>query len=234
MSGDRTNYVLVHGAFHGGWCWRRVVDRIAERGGRALAPTLTGLGDRSHLINPDIDLSTHIADIVNLVLWEDLHDIILCGHSYAGMVISGVAERIPDRIAALIYLDALKPAPGACLWDYLTPAGRDEFERSTFDGLIHPKSAAAFLVNAADRQWVDSKCTPQPRATFHERLPKTEHRSRIPRTYVCASAYGSAMLTRFAEEAAADPAWRRIDLPYGHDLMIDAPDEVADLLLEAA
>jgi len=223
--------VLVHGAFHGGWCWRRVVDRIHDRGARAFTPTLTGLGERSHLLRPEIDLSVHVTDVVNLILWEDLHGIVLCGHSYGGMVISGVAEAIPEPIGALVYLDALKPAPGTSLWDHLTLEGRAEFERTTSDGVVLPKPAAAFRVNATDVAWVDEKCTPQPLATFHERLTRTDHRSHIPRTYVYASGYGIPMLERFAEEAAAEPGWHRVDLPYGHDLMIDAPEEVTDLLM---
>ncbi|MES1975646.1 MAG: alpha/beta fold hydrolase [Pseudomonadota bacterium] len=231
MKRQRQNFVLVHGAFHGGWCWRRVSDRLWDAGGRVFTPTLTGLGDRSHLVDAGIDLTLHVADITNLIVWKDLQDVILCGHSYAGMVISGVAEQIPERLRALVYLDALKPAPGARLWDYLTPEGQSAFDRDTSDGLIVPKSAAAFRVNAADQAWVDAKCTPHPRATFFERLPPTERRATIARTYVLATGYESPMLKTFALEASQDPAWRRIDLPFGHDLMIDAPQAVAEILL---
>lgn len=231
---DRPNILLVHGAFHGGWCWRRVVDSLHDRGARVFAPSLTGLGDRAHLLTPDIDLSVHLADIANLILWEDLHDVVLCGHSYAGMVISGVAEQLPDRIRSLVYLDALMPEPGACLWDYMPPSAREEFDRATEDGLIAPKSAEAFKVNPTDRDWVDAKCTPQPRATFLERLPQTNRRSAISRTYVFATGYATPMLSRFAAAARSNPHWNLVELPHGHNLMIDAPEAVAETLMAAA
>ncbi len=99
-------YVLVHGAWHGGWCWQRVRGSLQARGQEVFTPTLTGLADRSHLLSPEVNLETHITDVTNLILWEELSDVVLCGHSYGGAVISGVADRIPDRIGALVYLDA--------------------------------------------------------------------------------------------------------------------------------
>lgn len=107
--------VLVHGAWHGGWCWRRVVDRLTAKGRYVVAPTLSGVGERSHLANDTINLSTHIDDIVNEIRWKDIEGLVLVGHSYGGMVITGVAERIPQRIASIVYLDAFLPGDGQSL-----------------------------------------------------------------------------------------------------------------------
>jgi len=111
---NRTTYVLVHGAWHGSWCWKRVRKSLRDAGHQVFTPTLTGVGDRSHLNSAAINLSTHIADVVNLLQWEDLSDVVLCGHSYGGSVISGVIDRIPERIRTLVYLDAFVPEDGEC------------------------------------------------------------------------------------------------------------------------
>ena len=117
-------FVLVHGAWHGGWCWRRVADRLERQGHKVFTPTLTGLGERSHLIGGDIELATHVADVVNLVKWEGLTDIVLVGHSYAGMVVNEVAERIGPSIASIVFLDAFLPQPGESLATLASPARR--------------------------------------------------------------------------------------------------------------
>src|SRR5690606_22210546 len=109
---ERTSFVLVHGAWHGGWCYRRVADRLQDRGHRVFTPTLSGMGERSHTFTPAINLDTHIADIVNLLAWEDLENVVLCGHSYGGMVVTGVADRAAGRIGSLVYLDANIPEDG--------------------------------------------------------------------------------------------------------------------------
>jgi pimeloyl-ACP methyl ester carboxylesterase len=105
-------FVLVHGAWHGGWCWRRVADRLRSDGHAVFTPTLTGLGERSHLLRPGIDLATHVADIVNVMRCERLSDVVLCGHSYGGFVISGVAEEMPALIRSIVFLDAFVPKSG--------------------------------------------------------------------------------------------------------------------------
>lgn len=228
-------YVLVHGAYHGGWCWRHVADFLISRGERVFTPTLTGLGERSHLISTEIGLSTHVQDIVNLIRWEELNNIILCGHSYGGMVISGVAEIVTEHIQSLVYLDAIKPAPSTCLWDYLTPQSREFFDLTTNSGYIAPVPAIQFAAKEENQAWIDRLCTPQPRNTFLERLPATNIRASISNNvYVYAGQYASEVMRGFAEEAEREAGWTRVDLPFGHDLMIDAPTEVGQLLYSAA
>ncbi len=120
-----TNFVLVHGAWHGGWCWEagwRVILRA--KGHEVYTPSLTGLAERSHLVNRNVNLETHILDIVNLLQWEELSDVGLCGHSYGGQVITGAADRSADRIGALVYLDAFVPENGQCLLDGMSAERR--------------------------------------------------------------------------------------------------------------
>ena len=132
----KVTYVLVHGAWHGGWCWRSVRALLEKAGHQVHAPSLTGLGERKHLARPDIDLDTHIADIVHLLGMEDLRDVVLVGHSYGGMVMTGAADRAHERIARLVYLDAFVPENGKCTLDYVVPERaarmREEGEKTGF------------------------------------------------------------------------------------------------------
>jgi pimeloyl-ACP methyl ester carboxylesterase len=118
-------FILVHGAWHGSWCWARVRRALADRGLLVFTPTLSGVGERSHLLARDVDLQVHVNDVANLIRWEELDAVILCGHSYGGCVISGVAEAVPDRIAALVYLDAFLLEDGECLHDLLPQEHRE-------------------------------------------------------------------------------------------------------------
>ncbi len=161
-------FVLVHGAWHGGWCWRRVSDLLEKRGHKVFSPTMTGLGERSHLIDPKINLTTHITDMVNVIKWEGLNDIVLVGHSYGGAVVSGVAERVREAIGSIIFLDAFVPENGDSLKDLTVRRAAIEELVQKGETTMKPVPAAVFQVNEKDRAWVDSKCTPQPLATFTE------------------------------------------------------------------
>jgi pimeloyl-ACP methyl ester carboxylesterase len=171
----KTTYILVHGAWHGSWCWSRVRAALQSAGHNVFTPTLTGLGERSHLNSPAVDLSTHIADIVNLIRWEELSDVVLCGHSYAGCVITGVAEQIPDRIRSLIFLDAFVPENGESLVDIvpseIAQALRDQAKDIGEGWKINPIPAHLFGVrDPRDVAWVNKQCTPQAIAAFEERI----------------------------------------------------------------
>ncbi|MDT8398067.1 MAG: alpha/beta hydrolase [Pseudomonadales bacterium] len=222
-------FVLVHGAWHGGWCWQRVADILLAHGHRVFAPTLTGLGERSHVVPPDLTLSTHIMDVVNEVKWKDLDGIVLCGHSYGGLVISGVAEHIADRIAAMVYLDAFVPRDGESLLD----AGGHA--QPGPDGvMVTPISATYFNVNAADRDWVDAKMTLQPIACFRERLTLSgAHETIASKTYVRATGFALPGFDACRERCRANPDWRVLDIDCGHDVMIDKPLELANILMTA-
>jgi pimeloyl-ACP methyl ester carboxylesterase len=222
-------FVLVHGAWHGGWCWQRVVDLLVRKGHAVHAPTLTGLGERSHLLSPEINLSTHVADIVNEVSWKDLDGIVLCGHSYGGMVISRAAERLADRIASIVYLDAFVPEDGQSLYDIVGA------ELPVVDGyLVAPITAEQFNVNEADRAWINAKMTHQPAACFSERLTLSGAAQRVPKkTYIRATVGEQPQFQSAFERLSADPGWTTHAVDCGHDVMIDKPAELAELLVGA-
>jgi len=232
-------FVLVHGAWHGGWCWRRVADLLTARGHRVFAPTLTGVAERSHLASAGVNLSTHVDDVVNLLKWEELEDVVLCGHSYGGMVISGVAEKAPaGAIGSLVYLDAFLPDDGYSLLDYTNVEGREGgpmVEEGEATGLVSPIPAEVFAVNANDRAWVDAQCTPHPYRTFTEKVRLAGARERIAnKTYVLATGYPGLAFPMFAAKVKDDPAWRYHEVVCGHDVMLDAPERLAEILEGAA
>jgi pimeloyl-ACP methyl ester carboxylesterase len=225
-------FVLVHGAWHGSWCWQRVRSALQKRGHEVFTPTLTGVGEHSHLASPQIDLRTQTLDVINLVLWEGLTDIVLVGHSYGGFVVSGVADAFPERVRALVFVDAFVPDDGERLVDYapIAPAELDAGWR------VRPISAEAFGVNAADREWVDRQCTPQSLACFEQRVQLTGRVAQIKRIdYVFATAWGGghSPFAPFHQKAKAR-GWRTHEVACGHDVMIDAPDPLTDILLDAA
>ena len=232
-----STFVLVHGAWHGGWCWRRVADRLRGGGHTVLTPTLTGLGERSHLLRAGIGLETHIADVVNAMTWEGVANVVLCGHSYGGFIISGVAERMEKAIRALVFLDAFMPRDGDCVQELTGPAVRDAIVAAVQRGdiAIPPRSAEAFGVNPADRAWVDRLCVPHPIATFTDRIRLGGAVDRIARkTYVRAGSYANPGFDRALAASKSDPSWRACSVASGHDVMVDAPEQLCEILLEAA
>jgi pimeloyl-ACP methyl ester carboxylesterase len=233
-------FVLVHGAWHGGWCWRRVADLLQAQGHRVFAPTLSGLAERSHLLDAGlaIGLATHVSDIAHLLRWEGLSDVVLCGHSYGGMVISGVAERAaddPGAIRALVFLDAFVPADGEAMADLTSPAVREAISGQAACGAatVPPVAAAVFRVNEQDRAWVDAQCTPQPLATLTDRIALSGARERVARkVYVRAAGYPSVAFDAARARLASDPGWQVLEVPCGHDAMLDMPERVAAILVE--
>ena len=174
-------FVLVHGAWHGAWCWQRVVRLLTRAGHEVFAPTLTGLCARSHLLTPAVDLDTHILDIVNELKWQELKDVVIVGHSYGGMVISGAAEKMEKAIASFVMLDAFMPENGQSVVDIWPAAMREGLLAAERDGAttVPPRAAAAFNVNEKDRAWVDAQCTPQPIRCFLQKLTLNDARERI-------------------------------------------------------
>jgi len=227
-------FVLVHGAWHGGWCWRRVADRLHRLGHTVFTPTLTGLGERAHLATPAVDLDTHITDVANLIRYEGLRDIVLVGHSYAGFVISGVAERAETAIGSFVFLDAFVPEDGDSMSSIGPQATRDGIKAAIERGetALAPRPAAAFHVNAADCAWVDSLCGPHPLATFTQPVRLTGARERIAkRSYIRAAAYPNPVFDAHAAKLKARPGWQIAEVPCGHDVMVDMPDRLVELLV---
>jgi pimeloyl-ACP methyl ester carboxylesterase len=201
-----------------------VVDRLVSRGHRVHAPTLSGLGERSHLAGGAIDLTTHVNDVVNEIEWKDLERFALVGHSYGGMVITGAAERVGQRIASIVYVDAFIPGDGESFADFARGW------KLTGPMTPPPPSSAGDFLDEADRAWVDRKVTPQPTATFTEKLRVTGAYQRVPRKiYVQATGWD----TPFGPQAAAarsDPSWTVHEIACGHDVEIDKPDELVAIL----
>lgn len=238
MTGPATRFVLVHGAWHGGLDWERVAAALTARRYAVFTPTLTGLAGRADERTPGISLSDHVDDIVRLLDDEDLSDVVLCGHSYGGMVVTGVPQERRERIRALVYLDAFVPAADQSLIDLGGP-----LMGARLNGLLvepardylRPPSAESFNVNPRDRQWVDDQLTLQPYRTFRDHLPAVDALEQVTRaTYVRAARQNAPWFAALAETFRGRPSWRVVDLPDGHDLMVDTPDEVVRILVDAA
>jgi pimeloyl-ACP methyl ester carboxylesterase len=234
-------YVLVHGGGHGGWCYQRVARRLRSAGHEVYTPTLTGLGERAHLLRPGIDLDLHIQDVVTTLQFEDLRDVILVGHSYGGMVITGVADRASDRVGRLVYLDAANPANGQSLVDVAGPiieAVRPSGE--TVDGvelvLLPAPEAGMFygVTDPDDLAWMADRLTGHPWACFEQPLDLRNEPAlwSIPQFHIVCT---STLATRDAElmKDARDRG-RLWDNDTGHDLRITEPDQVAEALVEVA
>ena len=230
-------FVLVHGAWHGGWCWRRVSDLLERQGHKVFTPTLTGLGERSHLLRAGINVSTHVTDVANVLKWEGLSNVVLCGHSYGGLVVSGVAEQMSSAIGSIVFLDAFVPQNGEALSDLTGAATLDLLRAATQRGDIGipARTAASFNVNEKDRAWVDAMCVPQPIATFLDKMTLTGARERIARkSYIRALNNANPGFDKAMARAKADPSWRTYDVACGHDVMVDMPERLAEILLEVA
>ena len=234
-------FVLVHGGGHGGWCYGRVTPLLRAAGHEVYAPSLTGLGERKHLLRPDIDLDTHITDVVNLLEYEDLTDVILLGHSYGGMVITGVADRAGSRIGHLVYLDAAHPKNGESLAD-LTPEmmGMTHSEMRVVDGVelvLFPDSQAMAYMGVTDPEdfaWMTSKITPHPWKCFTQKLRLADEAAvrRIPRTNINCTA--SLSMSSDEKRKGQLDGERNFEIDTGHDLMLTEPKAVAEMLLQVA
>lgn len=230
-------FVLVHGTWHGGWCWRRVADLLASKGHKVYAPSLTGVADRSHLLSKDINLTTHANDVANLIKWEDLTDVVLVGHSSAGFVITQAAELIGPQVASIVYLDAFVPDVGDSLISLANPGPRKALEEAVARGDLaaKPVPAAAFNVNEKDRAWVDAKCTPHPLAVVVDKVTATGAREKIARkTYIRATGFKSPVFDETLARMKTKPTWKTFEVASGHDVMVDHPDRLAEILLEVA
>lgn len=236
-SGDKAStFVLVHGAWHGGWCWRRVAPLLRRDGHDVFTPSLTGLGDRAHLSHPDIDLDVHIQDILTLIDMEELDDIVLVGHSYAGMVVTGVADRVPSKISSLVYLDAFIPENGKAQMDYMLPERaalvRKEGEAT---GMVNPLPLALFgVTRPEDVAWASRHIVKHPYKTMAQPIELTNQTAlgRLRKTFIYCSSPASGAFNQFAEKLRNDPRWQVFEMKSGHDVMIIDPEGLAKVLLQ--
>ncbi|MCU0761648.1 MAG: alpha/beta hydrolase [Hydrogenophaga sp.] len=235
-----TAIVLVHGAWHGAWCWGRVLPLL--RGGGALthAVTLTGLGERAHLLSPAVDLNTHIQDVIGLIESEELQRVLLVGHSYAGMVITGVADRLegerPGLLRRLVYLDAALPYPGDSWSSHHsdeTRATRIAAAQASGGLSLPPPDSALFGLSGADRDWVNRRQTPQPFRLYQQPLDFDADRvARIPRTFIDCTMPALATIAPARRRARSEPGWQVLEMATGHDPMVSEPVALAHLLLD--
>jgi len=238
-----STYVFVPGGWHGGWCWKRVASRLRAAGHEVYTPTLTGLGERAHLLSPSVNLDTHITDVVGVVRWEDLDDVILVGHSFGGMIITGVADRIPERIATVVYLDALWPVDGERTSDVIGELTAGSVMAMTADPerppLILEAEATARMLGATDPEdiaWLASKLTPQPAGAMTQPLGLKHAIGHRPVIYILCADWqpGPAMelsYSRAMQAAADNPAVKLMTLRAPHNAMVTHPAELTELLL---
>jgi pimeloyl-ACP methyl ester carboxylesterase len=244
-------YVLVGGAWLGGWCWQKVARRLRGKGHDVYPATLTGLGERVHLASPAVDLDTHITDVVNLIEFEDIHDVVLLGHSYGGLVVTGAADRVPERVSRLVYLDTVPLPDGAVLLDKFPPELRDLTERQVEergDGWKFPMPDREELANMASLEGLDddrldllhSRATPQPFGTYTRPLRLTDPaREALPKLGILCSFSLAQVEEMIASgnpsfSGLAGPEWRFAELPTGHYPMLSRPEDLAGLLLDLA
>jgi pimeloyl-ACP methyl ester carboxylesterase len=230
-------FVLIHGAWVGGWYWRRVSDLLEKQGHKVFSPTLTGLGERSHLLSKDISLDTHVTDIVNVIKWEDLRDICFVAHSYGGFPASGALDQIGERVSSIVWVDAHKPDNGQKFVDLTSETVRKSVLNTAEKGepSIRGPKAESFLVNENDRALVDSKATPQPTGTLVQPIKLSGARDKVEKkTYIRATRYQNPGFDRALADCKADTSWTVVEtnIP-GHLIMIDAPEWLADQLLKA-
>jgi pimeloyl-ACP methyl ester carboxylesterase len=230
MGDIMTSFVLVHGAWNGGWCWKRVAPLLRVAGHEVYTPTLTGLGERVHLATPEVGLDTHTRDIVNLLEFEDLERVVLVGHSFGGVTITAVADQVPDRIRHLVYLDAVVPLDGESQFDSMDLQARaalEEQARAAGDGWRVPSPIVDDLPSEADNQWITSRLTPQPLKTYQDRFQLANAAAlALPKTYV----YCTRSWMAPHAERARRAGWDYRELDTEHLCYATAPRKVADLL----
>jgi len=240
------HFVLVHGAWHGAWCWRRVTQALQVQGHRAYAVTLTGLGDRAHLLSPDVTLETHIEDVRQLIETEELNDVVLAVHSYAGMIGTAIADRIGDRLKHLVYVDAVIPKPGES-WSSTQSSATQQQRLAAAEASVNfsfpPPDPVVFGLHNADHAWVQRRQTPHPGNTY--RMPLAFDVLRVaatPRTFISCTEPALATIApsrlRVKDPAFWGGAWlpgcRVIDMATGHDPMISEPAALTRILLDSA
>ncbi len=235
-----TTFVLVHGAWHGGWCWKRVTPLLRAAGHDVFTPTLTGLGERAHLSSPEIGLATHVEDVAALIRSEELTDVVLVGHSYAGLVIAGVAEHVGERLRHLVFFDSFVPHHGVSLLDLAPPrpgGAADLAQREGPRAQYLPPGTMEFLgvSDPEDIAWLNRHLAPHPMKCFTDKSEQPANvMGRLPKTFIFCTVGRRGQFSRGANIARSEPGWQYREIDTGHDAMVTAPGALADLFLEAA
>jgi pimeloyl-ACP methyl ester carboxylesterase len=237
---SRLLFVLVHGAWHGAWCWGPVRDRLTRQGHAVFTPTLTGLGERAHLLSPAVGLETFITDVAAVLEAEELEDVVLVGHSFGGVVISGVADRVPERIRRLIYLDGLIVPSGERPFDQLpaeTASARRKAAMESSGGLSLPAPAPEMfgVEEPAEIEWLARRLTPHPLKAYEDRLElRRELGAGLPKTYIVCTRPPFPGLSASVARVRRMEGWDLREIAASHDAMVTAPDATVELLLDIA
>lgn len=232
-----STFVLVHGAWHGGWCWDRVTPHLRAAGHAVHTPTLTGLSERAHLLSPMVGLETHVEDVVRVLDTLGLTGVTLVGHSYAGQVITGVADRRPDAVAKRVYLDAFVGEDGEAARDLLPERVAHHWAESAAErgfGWLVPVRPLEVLgvTDPADLEWLAPKLTPHPWKTYTDPLRLTGAVARVPAAFIeCVS---WMRVFQGHADRARERGWPVHELDTGHEAMVTAPKALAEALLELA
>ncbi len=229
-------FLLCHGAWGGGFAWRKMHALMLAAGHRLLTPTYTGLGERAHLAHQGLDLEAHIQDILKVIEYEDLRDIVLVGHSYGGMVATGVADRARDKVAQVIYIDAFVPDDGQSLFD-LNEAGRASSREAAKngDGWRIPPMPTPPDTSPADVEWLSPRRVQMPIKCFEQQLKLQNGPLTLPRSYIYATRISPAdTFGRFSRMTKNDPAWRYFEIDASHSPNVTAPEALMELLQKIA
>ena len=222
-------YLICHGAWSGGWSWAKMRTLLRAAGHEVFTPTYTGLGERTHLAHPMVDLETHIQDVLGVIEYEALSDFILVGHSYGGMVVTGVADRVPGLVRHLVYLDAFVPEDGQSLNDLTGQV------RQAVEGWLLPPNPSAPDTAPEDLAWNLPRRRHQPARCFSQKLLLSGAAPRFPRSYIhCTKKVGPDVFRQFADRFRGDPAWRFQEMDASHSPNVTAPEALAAVMLRMA
>ena len=235
--GSSRTFVLIPGSWCGAWCWKPVAERLRRAGHDVHPLSLTGLAERSHLLSDRITLETHVMDVINLIRHNDMRDVVLVGHSYAGVILTVVADRIPQFLRHIVYLDAMVPLPGECAMDMIPrhDAAQRIYRAHHDGGVSVPVPAPGHFASDAMRDWFQAHMTPQPLKPYLERIDiRPPQGNGVPVTYVSCVPVRHPSIVLSAERARRPPLWRVIEIASGHNVHLHRPDDVADILMDCA
>ena len=230
------NIVLAHGAWSAAWAWKKMRPLLRAAGHEFYSPTYTGLGERAHLARPEVDLSTHVQDVLAVLEFEDLKDVVLLGHSYGGMVATGVADQARNRIARVVYIDAFAPKDGQSLFDLTGPKAEGNMRAGAAkdgDGWKLPINPMPPDTSPEDQAWAMPRRRPQPIRTFEEKIKLQSAEPPPPRHYIYAKTNGPGDVFRqFGERARSEAGWKYYEIDSSHNPHITCPDVLMSLLTE--
>jgi len=227
-------FLFVHGAWHGGWCWAKTAQELRAKGHDTHAPTLTGLGEHAHLAHAGITPDSHVEDILAVIKWRELNDIILVGHSYGGLIITGVASAVPEKISSLIYLDAFVPEEsGTSIFANANPARMAQFEAQLENGgfLVEPDLFDAWSDDPEQIAWLKTMCTPHPIGSFRHGVTLSGRQNEVKdRQFIVCSRNSPSPFQGEYQRVKNNETWRTHEIDTMHDAMVDKPGALARLL----